>query len=134
MGRYAKMIGFGHPEKSLRLSSFSNRKLDTNVDVVRVLPDDMLFLRQSLSLFQWEIAERSGCDRTMISMLESGNRQPSRRLLRRVLGTLASAALEKKVIDLKWWGRLREIASRRRGSERAERKGRRKVAKRSRVR
>ncbi len=108
--RYAESIGFGHPEKSARLEKFFQRRTDTNVDVVPVRPAVLRGLRQSLGLNQAEVATRAGCCRPMITMLENGRRKPSRRLMRRVLGAIASAALERKVVDLKWWGRLREIA------------------------
>jgi intein/homing endonuclease len=108
--RFAKSIGFGHPEKSARLQTFFARKTDTNVDIVPVAPTALRELRQKLGLHQAQVAARAGCCRPMITMLENGRRKPSRRLLRRVLGALARTALERKVVDLQWWAKMREIA------------------------
>jgi excinuclease ABC subunit B len=108
--RYARCIGFGHPEKSARLQKFFSRKTDTNVDVVPIRPRALKELRQSLGLNQTQLAARSGCCRPMITMLENGRRKPSRRLLRRALGAMARIALEGTVVDLNWWTRLREVA------------------------
>ena len=76
----------------------------------RFEPSVLRELRQSLGLNQTQVAAQAGCCRPMITMIENGRRKPSRRLLRRVLGALARVALERKVVDLKWWGRMREIA------------------------
>jgi len=108
--RFARSIGFGHPEKRARLEKFFERKADTNVDSIPVSPGVLRELRQSLPLSQTEVATRAGCCRPMVTMLENGRRKPSRRLLRKILGALARAALERKIVDLKWWGRLRELA------------------------
>jgi len=108
--RYAKSIGFGHPEKAARLQKFFERRTDTNVDVVPIRPSTIRRLRKSLGLSQIDVSTRAGCCRPMITMLENGRRKPSRRLLRKVLGAMARAALERKVVDLRWWGQLRELA------------------------
>jgi excinuclease ABC subunit B len=110
LDRFAKAIGFSHPEKSARLRVFADRKRDTNVDVVKIEPAMLRDLRKTLGLHQGEVAERAGCCRPMITMLENGRRKPSRRLLRRVLSGMARAALERSVVELNWWSRLKALA------------------------
>jgi excinuclease ABC subunit B len=111
LNRFAKGIGFGHPEKAARLQSFADRKLETNVDVVKIDPAMLRELRQTLGIFQGELADLADCCRPMITMLESGRRKPSRKLLRRVLSGMARAALERSIVDLNWWSRLKGIAA-----------------------
>jgi excinuclease ABC subunit B len=109
--RFSNSIGFGHPEKQARLESFLNRRTDTNCDVVPITPAELRDLRELLGVHQGDVAQLAGCCRPMITMLENGRRTASRRLMRRVLGAMARIALDRKVVDLAWWARLKEIAT-----------------------
>ncbi|OLE66462.1 MAG: hypothetical protein AUG74_11640, partial [Bacteroidetes bacterium 13_1_20CM_4_60_6] len=107
--RYAEHIGFDHPEKLARLKGFLRRRADTNVDVVPVQPAALLSLRTGVGLSMKALAKLSGCSRPMLSLIESGLRRPSRRLLSRVLQALASEYRNVLVSDFAWWIQWREM-------------------------
>ena len=101
--RYAGSIGFDHPEKALRLRNALERKTDTNVDVVPICPESLKGLRTSLQLTMSALGWASGVGHSAVSLIESGKRKPSRRLLGRLLGALAAAASKQPLADLAWW-------------------------------
>jgi excinuclease ABC subunit B len=107
--RYAGAIGFSHPEKSARLKKFLGRRVDTNVDVVPVAPGALKFLRRGAGLTRRRLARRARCSRPMLSMIETGERQPSRDLLWRLLSTLAARQERERITDIEWWRRWRQI-------------------------
>jgi hypothetical protein len=84
--RYARCIGFNHPEKRERLERLLSRGRDTNVDIVPIAGDALRDLRTRVGLSMKALAKLSGaCSRPMISLIESGHRRPSRALLTRIL-------------------------------------------------
>ncbi len=87
--RFANFVGFDHPDKAGRLRVSLRRDADTNVDVVPIRPELLAVLRRTLRLTMLELAEAGGCARSMVSLIESGRRRPSRALLNRLLGALA---------------------------------------------
>ena len=101
--RYAEHIGFDHPQKLARLRGLLCRHADTNVDVVAVEPAALRSLRSGVGLSMKTLARLSGCSRPMLSLVESGLRRPSRRLLSRVLHALASRYRNVVVSDFSWW-------------------------------
>jgi excinuclease ABC subunit B len=101
--RYADSIGFDHPEKAARLRTSLERDTDTNVDVVPICPESLKGLRKSLALTMSTLGATSGVRHSAISLIESGKRKPSRRLLRQLLDSLAAAAENQRVADLAWW-------------------------------
>ena len=106
---YAQYVGFDHPEKQERLQRFMKRRPDTNVDVVPIRPDELHALRTALELSMKRLAVLTGCSRPMLSLIESGARQPSRGLLTRVLDALANHSRGRVVSDFSWWIRWREM-------------------------
>ncbi|MGH8304633.1 MAG: excinuclease ABC subunit UvrB [Steroidobacteraceae bacterium] len=109
--RYAEAIGFDHPEKLARLRTFLRRREDTNVDTVPIEPGVLRSLRAGLGLSQKAIAALSNCTRSMISLIESGDRKPSRRLLSKILRTLAAVVRNATVADFAWWVDWRELCA-----------------------
>jgi excinuclease ABC subunit B len=109
--RFQKSIGFGHPEKSSKLGELLKRKADTNVDVVPICTEVLRKLRAECGLTQLELSQLVGCSKGMVRSIERKRRTPSRRLLRRILGALARTALDRKVVSLATWARLRDFAS-----------------------
>jgi excinuclease ABC B subunit len=103
--RYARCIGFDHPEKRERLKRLLSRGRDTNVDIVPIAGDALRELRTALGLSRKALAKMSECSRPMISMIESGHRKPSRTLLTRVLKAIGQRCFEQKVTDLATWSK-----------------------------
>ncbi len=103
--RYAKSIGFDHPEKQARLGQVLTRKRDTNIDVVPVAAAGWRDLRQASGLTMQSLAVLARCSRPMLSMIESGKRKPSRGLLMRLLGAIGRHCFQRKVTDLGMWSK-----------------------------
>jgi excinuclease ABC subunit B len=109
--RYANSIGFDHPEKSAKLRTCVERHTNTNVDVVPVCPESLKELRVSLRLTMSALGASSGVRHSAISLIESGQRRPSRGLLRRLLAALAAAADNQRVADFAWWSTWKRLNS-----------------------
>jgi excinuclease ABC B subunit len=103
--RFARAVGFGHGEKSRRLQQALQRKRDTNVDVVPISGADWRELRKATGLSMLTLARRAQCSRSMISLVESGNRRPNRALLTRLLNLVGRHLHAQKVTDLRTWSR-----------------------------
>jgi excinuclease ABC B subunit len=109
LSRFVTSVGFDHPEKRSRLESFLRRGANTNVDLVPVDPMALRTLREQLGLTMRRLALLAGCSRPMVSMIESGNRRPSRALLLKLLHGLANVYRDGRVADFSWWLRWREM-------------------------
>ncbi|MFZ2507981.1 MAG: LAGLIDADG family homing endonuclease, partial [Steroidobacteraceae bacterium] len=107
--RYARAIGFDHPDKLARLDMFRGRKADTNVDVVPLGGGELKYLRLGLGLTQKDLARSARCSRPMISSIENGRRRPGRALLARILDGLAVQAKGKAVAEISWWSNWKKL-------------------------
>jgi excinuclease ABC subunit B len=107
--KFAMAIGFAHTEKWTRLQGFLQRRVDTNVDAIPLPPGALTFLRHGTGLTMRRLALEAHCSRPMISLIEVGKRQPSRALLRRLLGTLAAYQERERVNDIAWWAKWRQV-------------------------
>ncbi len=103
--RFARCVGFDHPEKRRRLELALNGRRDTNVDVVPIAAGAWRDLRLASGLSMLTVAMRAQCSRPMISLIESGKRRPSRALLTRLLNVVGRHLHEQKVTDLRVWSR-----------------------------
>ena len=101
--RFARFVGFDHPEKAARLQSSLKRRADTNVDVVPIRPELLTVLRRALRLNMSVLGAASGCTHGAVSLIESGRRKPSRALLNRLLDALATEAKRQPVANMAWW-------------------------------
>ena len=106
---FERFVGFSHPEKRERLNRFMIRRPDTNVDVVPIRPDDLNSLRTGQGLSMERLAALAGCSRPMLSLIESGKRQPSRALLTRILDALAVYSRTRSITEFSWWIQWREL-------------------------
>jgi len=107
--RFARHVGFDHPEKQHRLAQILTRKSATNVDVVPVAPRAWRELRVASGLSMQRLAILARCSRPMLSLIESGQRRPSRALLMRLLMAIAERCLRHKVTDLALWSRWQSM-------------------------
>ena len=107
--RFADNVGFDHPDKHARLHDVLKRGADTNTDVVPIGRDSIRELRQALSLSMLKLAALAGCSRPMISLMESGQRQPSRKLLGRLLDALSGEARRRGDCTFAWWKQWRAL-------------------------
>ena len=103
--RFARCVGFDHPEKRRRLELALNGRRDTNVDVVPIAAAAWRDLRLASGLSMLTVARRAQCSRPTISLIESGKRRPSRALLTRLLNVVGRHLHEQKVTDLRVWSR-----------------------------
>ena len=107
--RFARAVGFDHPEKRQRLEHALSRKRDTNVDVVPIAANAWRDLRKASGLSMQTVASRAQCSRPMLSMIESGQRRPSRALLARLLNVVGRHLYGQKVTDLATWSRWQSM-------------------------
>ncbi len=107
--RYARCIGFHHPEKLERLKRLLSRGRDTNVDIVPIAGTALRNLRTDVGLSMQALARLSACSRPMISKIESGRRRPSRALLTRILAAIGQRCLEEKVVSLSTWSQWQAL-------------------------
>jgi excinuclease ABC B subunit len=103
--RFARSIGFDHPEKRLKLELALSRQRDTNVDIVPIAADAWRELRKASGLPMQTVEILAQCSRPMLSMIESGRRRPSRALLMRLLNVMGRHFYQQKVTDLATWSR-----------------------------
>ena len=106
---FERFVGFSHPEKRERLNRFMIGRPDTNVDVVPIRADDLNSLRTGQGLSMERLAALAGCSRPMLSLIESGKRQPSRALLTRILDALAIYSRTRPITEFSWWIQWREL-------------------------
>src|SRR5207247_4813017 len=85
-------IGFALSRKNQRLEEIRTPNANTNVDVMPIDGLVLQRLRQSLGLWQRNLAARSGCSRSALSLIEHGHRRPSRALATRFIGVLREEA------------------------------------------
>ncbi|RMF84366.1 MAG: helix-turn-helix domain-containing protein, partial [Nitrospinota bacterium] len=74
-----------------QLERFLKGKGDTNVDVIPVSGEKIRELRTKLGWSQKELADRIGCSRVLISLMESEDRRPSRRLFEKLVAACEAA-------------------------------------------
>jgi excinuclease ABC subunit B len=100
--RYADFVGFDHTEKAERLRAILERGTDTNVDVIPIRPESLRALRKGVGLTMVALGAACGVRHSAISLIESGRRSPSRRLLKQLLDVLGTAANKQRVADIGW--------------------------------
>ncbi len=100
--RYADFVGFDHTEKAERLRAALERGTDTNVDIVPIKPESLRALRKGVGLTMAALGAASGVRHSAISLIESGRRSPSRRLLKQLLDVLGIEANKQRVADIGW--------------------------------
>ena len=100
--RYADFVGFDHTEKAERLRAALERGTDTNVDIVPIKPESLSALRKGVGLTMAALGAASGVRHSAISLIESGRRSPSRRLLKQLLDVLGIEANKQRVADIGW--------------------------------
>jgi excinuclease ABC subunit B len=88
LNRFAEEIGFISRRKAQALQA-GIRTGNTNVDLIFGVGSRLKQERLHLGLHQREVAERAGCGRTIISAIECGKRDPSRKLFVRICAALA---------------------------------------------
>ncbi|MDP2640994.1 MAG: excinuclease ABC subunit UvrB [Candidatus Yanofskybacteria bacterium] len=103
---FAKEIGFTTSAKQSKLRKLIRPTTNTNVDIIPTTGSWMYQTRQHLGLLQREVAG-SLMDRSHISMLEAGIRQPSRHVFIRVIDTFERAA-KKRIRNESLLGELKE--------------------------
>jgi len=103
--RFARSIGFDHPQKGLKLEQALSRRRDTNVDIVPIASHAWRELREASGLSMQTLASMAECSRAMLSMMESGKRRPSRALLLRLLNVMGRHFYQQKVTSLATWNR-----------------------------
>ena len=84
---FSRSIGFISIRKKNALAE-SLREGNTNVDLVFGVGNRLHEERVKAGLLQREVAQRAGCERTMISAVECGKRHPSRQLFARLCRAL----------------------------------------------
>jgi excinuclease ABC B subunit len=87
--RFRDAIGFALAYKRVRLDAIIHGRANTNVDVVPHIGALLRTYRQEKNMLQRDIASLCGCERSYISMIESGTRMPSKELLRPLLRLLS---------------------------------------------
>ncbi len=103
--RYARCIGFDHPDKHERLERLRSRGRGTNVDIVPIAGDALRDLRTGVGLSMKALAKLSECSPAMISRIESGHRRPSRALLMRVMTAIGRRCFAQKVTEFATWSK-----------------------------
>ncbi|HHJ18265.1 MAG TPA: excinuclease ABC subunit UvrB, partial [Gammaproteobacteria bacterium] len=110
--RFSHAIGFNHPDKSARLWDVLSRCGNTNVDIVPIDGQQFHSLRSAAGLSMTSLAEKTGCSRSIISLIESGKRRPSRSLLADLLTSMHDYAHETGFTNFDWhreWKSLRRL-------------------------
>jgi excinuclease ABC subunit B len=92
---FGKYIDIRLPRKRMRLDQKENAVLrtNTNVDVIPLYKEAFRELRRALGWSQKEMAHSAGVGRSAVSLIESGLRRPSRRLIERLLESVAKTQL-----------------------------------------
>ncbi len=109
LGRYARAVGFSHPDKRIRLQNMLTKSRDTNVDVVPIAPLAWRQLRASSGLTMRAVAIKAGCSRPMISLMESGQRRPSRVLLSKLLRVIGDHLHSQRITSLATWSHWQSL-------------------------
>ncbi len=107
--RFARAIGFDHPEKHERLVRILTRAADTNTDIVPVAAESWRTFRRASGLSMQRLANLAQCSRPMLSLIESGLRRPSRALLRRLLTAIGQHLRQQSATDLSLWSTLQTL-------------------------
>ena len=85
---FQKYISFSIDYKKERLSGIIKTNDNTNVDLFPNTSNFIKKIRQDYNLFQKDLATIAKCNRSMISMIESNKRQPSKKLMRNIINWL----------------------------------------------
>jgi excinuclease ABC subunit B len=99
---FQEKIGFALPHKDAALQALLSRKYNTkhaNKDLVPLDGGMLRRARRSVGLSQQELAGRVGCNRSLLSLIEQGQRHPSRALATRLLSILWEEALAQEDVE-----------------------------------
>jgi len=83
MIKFKQKVGFSIDYKLKKLNDCIRDTQNTNVDIFPNCSDYILQIRKKYRLYQKDLAKIMGCERSYVSMLESGLRNPSRELFAR---------------------------------------------------
>ena len=98
--RFSTQINFSSLRKSRLLKSCLDKRANTNVDVIPFSPCELEAARAQLGWTQRALATRAGCVRSMISLIESGHRRPSRTLFLKLIEAIEEGALQQERLTL----------------------------------
>lgn len=99
---FAEHINFLSERKRRELSTLfeKEKESNTNVDVIPISGEEVIRLRIELDLRQKIIAGHVGCSRSLISLIESERRRPSRDLFEKLIEVFEFEARKKDRADL----------------------------------
>ncbi len=97
---FADNIAFSCERKIGQLNNIIGKHSNTNVDIIPICGNDIKKLRIALHWHQKTLAGYTGCARSMISLIESGKRRPSRKLFAKFLKIFEYAIKNKNQPDL----------------------------------
>ncbi|MFH1849356.1 MAG: excinuclease ABC subunit UvrB [archaeon] len=82
---FRKYIGFSIQSKKEKLNMIQKECANTNVDIIPDCADFLSRIRMDHSLYQKDMAQIAGCNRSYISMIENGKRHPSKRVFGKII-------------------------------------------------
>ena len=82
---FSTKVGFKFQRKNSILKGKLNYKGNTNIDVIPIHPEEFKKRRLKTELYQKQFASKLGYCQQTISLIESGNRRPSRELFEKVI-------------------------------------------------
>lgn len=99
---FTEHINFLSERKRRELSALFKKEKEgnTNVDVIPVSGKEIRRLRIELGWWQETLAQQVGCNRSLISMIESEDRRPSRTLFERMVKIFEVEARKRERFDL----------------------------------
>ncbi len=92
--QFADSVNFLSDRKREQLQALLGGAANTNVDLIPVSGADLRQLRGELRWLQRDVSSRAGCSRSLVSLLESGKRKPSRALFGRLMAVFRQGARE----------------------------------------
>ncbi len=96
LDRFSAHINFLSERKCRRLRALLGKEGNTNADFIPIPGGEIRQLRILLGWHQKVLANHSNCSRSLIGLIESGQRRPSRNLFNRLIASLESGALEQE--------------------------------------
>lgn len=118
--KFKNSIGFSLDRKSESLDEILGVRYNTNVDVIPGIGDILTKLRKQNGLFQKDLADMAGLSRSMIGLIEKGDRNISRIACERLISGLTARFEKNKLVsklnsylNLRWTsvGNVSEIVS-----------------------
>jgi excinuclease ABC B subunit len=97
---FAENIDFLSERKRVQLTALLGKNSNTNVDVIPVSGKEIKRLRIELGCWQKTLAQQAGCQRSLISLIESENRRPSRTLFEKLMKIFEAEARKRGRFDL----------------------------------